>query len=400
MYASCLFCNSALGSNECIEQFPVGRRLAFDAATGRLWVVCPKCERWNLSPLETRWEAIEEAERAFRGTRMRVSTDNIGLCRLPDGTELVRIGKPLRPEFAAWRYGDQFLTRQRRYLTRTTAAAAGIGVLPVLAMQSQLTGMLGSYLLSAPLALGAIGVLAGGVNAWIRETRHSLSVRGAKEELLFLSPANAKAATLSPAGHAFEWQLNVPNIEIAYSGAVARALGVKERIVGKRMTYLRDADAKRVLATILPHVNMFGGGKADVQGAVELLDDAPSVHYLLHQASITENHWQRRIERAAHWEPSDSFARMRATRGERVKTFRVRSTRVSEIALGSLSASMRLALEMSVHEDDERKAMQGELAELERRWRDAEVIAKIADEMLTPEKVKVQLEEMREQKSL
>ena len=58
MYATCLFCNRPLGHNESIEHFPVGRRLAFDAAKGRLWVVCPACERWNLTPLEERWEAI------------------------------------------------------------------------------------------------------------------------------------------------------------------------------------------------------------------------------------------------------------------------------------------------------------------------------------------------------
>ena len=103
MYATCLFCNRPLGANESIEHFPVGRRLAFDSAKGRLWVVCPSCERWNLTPLEERWEAIEEAERLYRGTRLRVATDQIGLARLRDGTELVRIGEPLRPEFAAWR---------------------------------------------------------------------------------------------------------------------------------------------------------------------------------------------------------------------------------------------------------------------------------------------------------
>lgn len=61
MYSTCLFCSEDLGSNEAIEHFPVGRRLAFDAAKGRLWVVCRKCERWNLTPLEERWEAIEDA---------------------------------------------------------------------------------------------------------------------------------------------------------------------------------------------------------------------------------------------------------------------------------------------------------------------------------------------------
>jgi len=39
--------------------------------------------------------AIEECERAFRDTRLRVTTTNIGLARLRNGTELVRIGSPL-----------------------------------------------------------------------------------------------------------------------------------------------------------------------------------------------------------------------------------------------------------------------------------------------------------------
>jgi hypothetical protein len=108
MYRTCLFCSNDLGHNEAIEHFPIGRRLAFDAAKGRLWVVCRKCERWNLTPLEERWEAIEECERAFRGTRLRLSTDEIGLARLKEGLDLVRIGDPQRPELAAWRYGDQF----------------------------------------------------------------------------------------------------------------------------------------------------------------------------------------------------------------------------------------------------------------------------------------------------
>src|SRR5262245_21477235 len=72
MYSTCLFCNSELGRNEALEVFPVGRRLAFDARKGRLWVVCRKCERWNLTPLEERWEAIEQAERQFSTTRQRV----------------------------------------------------------------------------------------------------------------------------------------------------------------------------------------------------------------------------------------------------------------------------------------------------------------------------------------
>ncbi|CAN5785591.1 hypothetical protein BH23GEM6_BH23GEM6_00840 [soil metagenome] len=40
---------------------------------------------------------------------------------------------------------------------------------------------------------------------------------------------------------------------------------------------------------------------------------------------------------------------------------------------------MRLALEMSLHEQSERRALEGELAELEAAWKDAEEIAAIAN---------------------
>ena len=68
MYGTCLFCHARLGANQAIEKFPVGRRLAFDAARGRLWVVCAGCGRWNLSPWDERWEAIEQCERTFGPT--------------------------------------------------------------------------------------------------------------------------------------------------------------------------------------------------------------------------------------------------------------------------------------------------------------------------------------------
>src|SRR3954470_1741761 len=129
MYTTCLFCHTDLGSNEIIESFPVGRRLAFDAAQGRLWVVCRTCERWNLTPIDERWEAVEQCERLFTSTRLRVSTDNIGLSRLREGLELVRIGRPQRPELAAWRYGDQFGRRRRRHIAMSAAVGVtGVGL--------------------------------------------------------------------------------------------------------------------------------------------------------------------------------------------------------------------------------------------------------------------------------
>ena len=58
-----------------------------------------------------------------------------------------------------------------------------------------------------------------------------------------------------------------------------------------------------------------------------------------------------------------------------------------ELGALQLSPVERLALEMAVHEESERRAMEGELATLEKAWRDAEVIAAICDDDLTPPKL-------------
>ena len=143
MFSTCIFCNKPLGQNESLEAFPVGERIAFDAARGRLWVVCRACERWNLSPLDERWEAIDQAEKLYRDTRRRVSTDNIGLAKLREGTTLVRIGEPQRPEFAAWRYGDHFGRRRTRAML---VAGGGIAAVTAVYAGGALAGAsLGSF---------------------------------------------------------------------------------------------------------------------------------------------------------------------------------------------------------------------------------------------------------------
>src|SRR5207302_494825 len=59
MYRTCAFCNGKLDGDGGPSGLGVGRRLAFDEWRSRLWVICPKCSRWNLAPLEERLEQIE-----------------------------------------------------------------------------------------------------------------------------------------------------------------------------------------------------------------------------------------------------------------------------------------------------------------------------------------------------
>lgn len=361
VYATCLFCNAALGANDAIEHFPVGRRLAYDSVTGRLWVVCYSCARWNLSPLETRWEAIEEAERLFRSTKLRASSDNIGLAKLKEGTELVRIGKPPPIEFAAWRYGDQFGKRYRKQLI----FAAGP---PVMAL-----GSLG-FILGGPaigVGSGVIGVAVGGTvllngahvagklfSAWKVHRRISATVSDAEGHLLRLTYANACEATLVPAGNEFEWKLKVARNRVTKAGPISRLLGVGERThYSDDRVYLSGEVALRALTTILPHVNSSGASAKGIKDAVSVIENAPNAQHLLHQASTSIRGYQEQF----HMDGGESV-------------------------LGYLPASLRLALEMSLHSDDERRAMEGELKVLEQRWRDADAIAKIADEMFLPAK--------------
>src|SRR6185437_8999793 len=167
MYAACLFCNRPLGANETFESFPVGKRFAFDPARGRLWVVCSHCERWNLTPLEERWETIEAADRLYRDARQRVSTDNIGLAKLRGGTTLVRIGSALRPEFAGWRYGDQFGRRRRRQML---IAGAGIGVLGAVVVGGATAGI-GVGAFAGVLVNTSQGIIRGNAEKVVAQVR-------------------------------------------------------------------------------------------------------------------------------------------------------------------------------------------------------------------------------------
>src|SRR5262245_59087509 len=63
MLSRCIYCHLPLSENLTLENFRVGRRIAFDPARGRLWAICDSCRRWNLAPIEERWEALEELEK-------------------------------------------------------------------------------------------------------------------------------------------------------------------------------------------------------------------------------------------------------------------------------------------------------------------------------------------------
>ena len=64
--------------------------------------------------------------------------------------------------------------------------------------------------------------------------------------------------------------------------------------------------------------------------------------------------------------------------------------------LSSLPKEVRVALEMASHEEQERRALEGELALLEAAWKEAEEVAQIADDMFLPTSTNARLEELKQ----
>jgi hypothetical protein len=338
MYSTCLFCNGKLGANEIVERFPVGRRLAFDAAKGRLWVVCVWCDRWNLTPIEERHEAIEECERLFRGTYVRVSTGNVGLARLHDSLDLIRIGKPLRPEFAAWRYAGEFVSRRTRSyaIAGATVATAGVASATVGLMLGPVALAAGATALVAipgvttlMVALPALGramardyLTYERVVARFVRGHHVIRVRAKHAQSIYLNMVPGQDLSLD---------VQHDHGRVRYTGTMAT----------------------HATTVILANSNRRGAGRRVVRAAVDQIEQSGTAEGFLETAS-RRNGW----------------------RGHRPASV---LNRYRELGAMNLSSVERLALEMSVHEETERRAMDGELATLQAAWRDAEEIARICD---------------------
>jgi hypothetical protein len=130
MFRSCAFCKTPFDGDGGPSGLGVGRRIAFDEWKGRLWVVCPRCSRWNLTPFDDRLERIEAIAGAARTGRIAASTEQVALIRW-GRYDFVRVGKPLRVELATWRYGERLRNRQRermKVVVPLTIAAIGLGI--------------------------------------------------------------------------------------------------------------------------------------------------------------------------------------------------------------------------------------------------------------------------------
>ena len=359
MYTTCIFCHADLKRNEAIEEFPVGRRLAFDGAKGRLWVVCRRCERWNLSPLETRWEAIEACERAFETTRMRVASDNIGLAKLKEGLELVRVGNPVRQEFAAWRYGDQFGRRRKRAMLVTGAGAAAVGAL-----------WAGGF-----VSLGGLWIGTRLSQRWYRN-RVILRTRDQRGAPVRVLRKHLYTSHLVPDDEGRGWGLHVDHLPGREGGSRRKTMIVHGR------------EALGLAGQLMAQANRRGGKKDEIRGAVRRIERAGHPEAFLPEAAELAQRALRRSGSMLRGSPSREAVRRADLSLEKLR-------KPLPGSLAGLNPGLRLAIEMATHEEAEREALEGELKELEARWREAEEIARIADNLFVPDSVEDFIEDAR-----
>jgi hypothetical protein len=133
-------------------------------------------------------------------------------------------------------------------------------------------------------------------------------------------------------------------------------------------TTLHGHDAVPLLRWLLPRLNYSGAGASVVQDGVRAIEDVGGP------------------ERFAAWAVTQR------------REWAARSTFGDTGDWRQMPAPVRLAFEMALHEDAERRAMDGELAALERAWADAEGVARIADSLLVPPDVQHKLDDLRAHK--
>ena len=132
-------------------------------------------------------------------------------------------------------------------------------------------------------------------------------------------------------------------------------LGFKVEVrKGKKKEWFEGEDARRIVGAILPKLNAMGGKPETVQDAVDEIE--------------------------FHGHPSDFLVDL-------VEGDQFRDKKGVPGYINKMPKPTKLALEMALHEEQERRALEGELWRLERAWEESEEIAAISDNLLLPKGV-------------
>jgi len=280
------------------------------------------------------------------------------------------VGKALPGELAAWRYGAELLKRRQRALI--VGGALGLGIV--------------AY--GGLVFAGALGGAAGLINfvnlgLQYRQSRklvHRLSAEesptGAPLELRRYQLTGARVARAEGDD---DVALHLPR---AFDPAPQRRADGRVVWTPPEPLVLTGPAARRVLARAMVHVNSSGASESRIDEALRLLSDAGGAEPFLRAVAEREAKLGLPPERDPHTRV-DFRALGAALRGKLVYA-PTTETWYGAFAFdrkARLSRPEALAFEMALHEEAERRALEGELAQLEAAWREAEEIADIADRL-------------------
>jgi hypothetical protein len=257
---------------------------------------------------------------------------------------------------AAWRYGDQFGRRRLRHRA-TFWGGVAVPLLFVVGMQYGIMAGVGGSLLQTAFYTSKFFT--------DRRTRVRVRVPGNDNPVL-LRRAQLDEASITSTDS--DWVLSFPYL-LSLRDRVATRSSLSLVSNPEFKTDLRGEDAMRAAARILPAINAQGARQREVTAAAELLEETPHAGGLFQRFAPRSERW---LEKHVKFSVPDRQQ------------------------LTMLPASVRLALEMAANEENERRAMEGELAHLELEWRDAEEIAQIADDEET-RSVATRLDDLKRQ---
>jgi hypothetical protein len=249
----------------------------------------------------------------------------------------VRIGQPLLPEFAAWRYAREY---KRRNAGRALGMAGAFTVMLGAPLWFLATGPLG---IAAPLATGAslFGSMLSHRESYWRTYGRIAVPDGSRVPVTWWQASQSKYA----------WDSDGTLIvELVHSGTMQ----LRRDRRNQQRTTLSGADAMRAMRDVIVAINRgtFAPSREEVSSAVNIVEQ-----------SVGETDLARDRREPLHF----IERHVRPGRGTAPRP-------ISEPLTPT-----RLAIEIALHEADERRAIAGELGSLYARWEEAERIAQIAD---------------------
>jgi hypothetical protein len=319
----CLFCHTPFKAGWRFGGLPPAWRIAFDSGRGRIWVVCDSCFRWNLWPPEEQGGALSALERvaADRG-QILVRTENITLMAVGDMI-LIRVGDATLHERAWWRYSREVQTREQAY--RSKGARIGAYAYGALAAVAESVG-LGDRNFKVRFEEGMTAEV-------IRWRKFGWAAWFGRLE------CPSCGSFLRAARFDLSWWF-CPKLD--EDGRLA--LGVPcprcDPWTPEKVYHLKGYEAESVLRRVLAYQNVSGAGEKAVEAAVKEVQAAGSTEKFL-TSVLKEGNFLR-----------------------------------------ELAFPQAVALEMSLTEGVERRALETEARGLEFMWRREEELAQIMDEEL------------------